>query len=62
MMRRNMEDVIWLILVVVKYILHMIFPNGQYSRTVVTIKNGIPTRKHSSAMARLTMYKFVTEI
>ena len=62
MTRRKREEVTWFTPVVVKYILHINCPNGQYSTAVVVIRKGSPTRKHSSAIARLTMYRFVTEI
>ena len=60
MMNRNMLLVNWLILVVVMYALHIIFPNIQLRRLIVVTRNGIPIRKHSSAIARFTMYMFVT--
>ena len=57
---RKIELVNWLIDVVVMYTLHMTLPKIQFSLAIVAIKNGMPTRKHSSAMARFKMYMFVT--
>ena len=57
---RKRELVIWLIEVVVKYILHIVVPNDHSLMNMVTMRKGIPTRKHSSAIARCRMYVFVT--
>ena len=40
--------------------MHMMAPNGHLAMAIVTMRKGMPSRKHSSAMARLRMYMLVT--
>ena len=57
---KNKELVIWFTEVVAKYILHMADPKGHFLNAVVVIRNGIPSKKNSSANARLRIYVLVT--
>lgn len=56
---RNIDDVNCVIDVLTKYALHMAPPNAQCPIFMVAIRNGIPIKKHSSAIARFNIYIFV---
>lgn len=60
MINKNMDDVNWVIDVLTIYALHMPLPNVHSPEYMVIIKNGIPMRKHSSAMAKFRIYILVT--
>lgn len=59
-MNRNIDDVNCVIDVLTKYALHIAPPNTQWPMFMVAMRNGIPIRKHSSAMAKFKIYMFVT--
>lgn len=60
MINRNIDDVNCVIDVETIYALHIPLPNVHSPEYMVIIKNGMPMRKHSSAIAKFKMYILVT--
>lgn len=55
-MNKKIDDVNCVIDVDTMYSLHIAVPNFHSFRCIVVIKNGMPIKKHSSAIAKFKMY------
>lgn len=60
MINRKIDDVNCVIDVETMYALHIVLPKVHSPKCIVVIRNGMPIRKHWSAIAKFKMYIFVT--